>query len=214
MKVSELFEAVEAEDLGKIGFTTGPDGEFIVRPTVTKGPIVNAMYWVFKDLIGKKGVTISALRKKRFGKAVPTELTKNDGTYVINNRVARLVIKGVAEDALQAIVDKATAKARSEAKKDAKYKADAPKRKAEMSKIQAEKRKKDLVDYAEKYGKGTWNRVTYRQEGGDDGYAYVLRVDGRPTYTGLTQREAMYEKERAVEEIAKREKLGKYATTK
>jgi hypothetical protein len=212
MKVQELFESTE--DLGKIAFTAGTDGEFIVRPTVTKGPMVNAMYWVFRDLIGKKGVTITALRKKRYGQAVPTELDENDGTYVINNRVTRLVIKGVAEDTLQGVVDKATKKAEGDAKKEAKYKSDAPKRKAEASKYNSEKRKTDLAKYAELYGKGTWNRVTYRQEGGDDGYSYVIRVDGRSKWNGLTQREATHYKEREVDEIAKREKLGKYAESK
>lgn len=38
-------------------------------------------------------------------------------------------------------------------------------------------------------------KVTYRQEGGDDGYCYVLRVDGIARYTGLTRRQAQYEKE-------------------
>lgn len=38
-------------------------------------------------------------------------------------------------------------------------------------------------------------KVTYRQEGGDDGYSYVLRVDGRAVLNGLSQREARYEKD-------------------
>lgn len=37
-------------------------------------------------------------------------------------------------------------------------------------------------------------KVTYRQEDGDDGYCYVLRVDGRAILNGLTLREARYEK--------------------
>lgn len=35
-------------------------------------------------------------------------------------------------------------------------------------------------------------RVTYRQEGGDDGYCYVVRVDGQERWNGLTRREAVY----------------------
>jgi len=39
--------------------------------------------------------------------------------------------------------------------------------------------------------------VTYRQEEGDDGYCYCVRVDGRAvTYPSLTRSEAMYEKAR------------------
>ena len=33
-------------------------------------------------------------------------------------------------------------------------------------------------------------KVTYRQEGGDDGYCYVIRVDGVARCAGLTRREA------------------------
>lgn len=43
------------------------------------------------------------------------------------------------------------------------------------------------------------------------GDAYVVRVDGRAKYSGLTLRQATYEKERAVDDLAKKEKLGKYA---
>lgn len=39
-------------------------------------------------------------------------------------------------------------------------------------------------------------KVTYRQEGGDDGYCYVIRVDGIARCAGLTRREAQWEKER------------------
>lgn len=210
MKVSELFEAV-GEDIGNITIAAGSDGEFVVRSSMTKGPMVGAMFSVFKDLIDKKGVTITVLRKNRHGKAVPTALTKDDTLYVMNNRIVRLNVKGVAEAALQAVVDKAMKKAQNEVEKTAKYKADAPKRKAEAAKYNAEKRKGDMAEYDKKYGKGTWNRVTYKQEGGDDGYQYVVRVDGRSKWNGLTQREAMSYKLREVDAIAKREKLGKYA---
>lgn len=35
-------------------------------------------------------------------------------------------------------------------------------------------------------------RVKYCQEGGDDGYCYVVRVDGSIRWSGLTRREAHY----------------------
>lgn len=35
-------------------------------------------------------------------------------------------------------------------------------------------------------------KVTYRQEGGDDGYCYVVRVDGRVLTNGCTRRQAQY----------------------
>lgn len=208
MKVSELLR--EDADVGTLEISTEGDS-FVVRAKPTTGWIVTAVYWTFRELIGKRGIKVSALRKKRYGKAVKTELTSSDAMYVMDNRVTRLIIDGVTQDKLQEVVDKAVAKAKKEAAAAQRHKDNAPKRKAEAAKYQAEKRKTDLAGYAEKYGKGTWNRVTYKQEGGDDGYSYVLRVDGRVKHNGLTQREATYYKEREVDEIAKREKLGKYA---
>jgi hypothetical protein len=35
-------------------------------------------------------------------------------------------------------------------------------------------------------------KVTYRQEGGDDGYCYVLRVDGRAVCNGMQRSEAKW----------------------
>lgn len=44
-------------------------------------------------------------------------------------------------------------------------------------------------------------KVTYRQEGGDDGYCYQVRVDGVARgYASLTRREAQYEKRRILEQ--------------
>lgn len=52
-------------------------------------------------------------------------------------------------------------------------------------------------------------KVTYRQEDGDDGYCYCVRVDGRAvTYASLTRREAMYEKERILAEWHVKHNLG------
>ena len=45
------------------------------------------------------------------------------------------------------------------------------------------------------------NRVTYRQEGGDDGYQYVVRVDGRAKWSGLTRTEAAYYKQLEVTKL-------------
>lgn len=68
------------------------------------------------------------------------------------------------------------------------------------------------AEKAEKeFGKGTWKRVVFKQEGGNDGYQYVVRVDGRPVMSGLTRREAEAEKLTQVNKIAKAQKLGKYA---
>jgi hypothetical protein len=44
-------------------------------------------------------------------------------------------------------------------------------------------------------------KITYRQEDGDDGYCYCVRVDGRAvTYASLTRNEAMHHKNRLLGE--------------
>lgn len=145
----------------------------------------------------------------------PVTKSPTDALKLLDNRPNGLIFKfetpDGAKEALEASADKATKKIEREEKSAAKYKADAPKRKAEASKFASEQRKKTMAEYEKLYGKGTWNRVTYKQEGGDDGYQYVVRVDGRAIMNGLTQREAMYQKTKMVDGIAKKEKLGKYA---
>jgi hypothetical protein len=202
MKVSELFEG---QALGTLSVSPSGDG-FVVNASSKSGPIVGAIYWVWKTLSTKKGVTV----KMKSGKAVE----KNDGFKLFDNRPQGLVFFGADEDTVKAAADAAVAKVEKELKAAAKHKADAPKRRAEASKFNAELRKGDMAEKAKLYGKGTWGRVTYRQEGGDDGYQYVVRVDGRSKWNGLTQRQAAYEKEREVDAIAQREKLGKYAEAK
>jgi hypothetical protein len=41
-------------------------------------------------------------------------------------------------------------------------------------------------------------KITAKQEGGDDGYCYVVRVDGRVFMTGLTRSEVPYYKSQAM----------------
>lgn len=48
-------------------------------------------------------------------------------------------------------------------------------------------------------------KITYRQEDGDDGYCYVLRIDGRMHLNGLTRREAIAEKEHILTKLAFKE---------
>lgn len=42
-------------------------------------------------------------------------------------------------------------------------------------------------------------KITAKQEGGDDGYCYVVRVDGRAFVNGLTRSEVPYYKRKALE---------------
>jgi hypothetical protein len=201
MKVSELFEEQAA---GSLSVTEHGSG-YAVTASSKSGPIIRAVYDVYKAFIGKKGVSIY------MKSGLQLDNNPRAALKLLDNRPQSLVFKGVDKADLEAAAAKAVAKIEREEKSRAKHKADAPKRKSEASKYAAEKRKKDMAEYEKKYGKGTWGRVTYKQEGGDDGYQYVLRVDGRSKYNGLSLRQAMYEKERAVNEIAKREGLGKYA---
>jgi hypothetical protein len=56
-------------------------------------------------------------------------------------------------------------------------------------------------------------RVTYRQEDGDDGYCYCVRVDGKAvTHASLTRTEAMHYRDRVEGDLVKKgEKLrGRY----
>ena len=41
-------------------------------------------------------------------------------------------------------------------------------------------------------------KITARQEGGDDGYCYVVRIDGRSFINGLTRHEVPYYKKLAL----------------
>lgn len=42
-------------------------------------------------------------------------------------------------------------------------------------------------------------KITAKQEGGNDGYCYVIRVDGKEYVNGLTRAEVPYYKKRALE---------------
>lgn len=41
-------------------------------------------------------------------------------------------------------------------------------------------------------------KITAKQEGGDDGYCYVIRLDGRSCFDGLTRYQLAYYKEQAL----------------
>lgn len=47
-------------------------------------------------------------------------------------------------------------------------------------------------------------KITAKQEGGDDGFCYVVRVDGKVYQTGLTRREVPHYKEQALREWNKK----------
>lgn len=199
-----LLESAELE-----AYTIEPAGAgFVVGTKAKAGPTLDVLRYVYKAVGEKKGVTV----KMKSGRTL--EPGYKAMMKILDNRPNGLVFIGVEKDALQAAVDSGIEKVKRDVIAKEKHKAGAPERKKEAAKFDAEERKRSMAAYDQKYGKGTWKRVTYRQEGGDDGYSYVVRVDGRSKWNGLTQREAMHYKEQEVNDIAKREKLGKYADVK
>lgn len=65
-------------------------------------------------------------------------------------------------------------------------------------------------DTKAKYGNAP-SRVKTRQVGGDDGYQYMVFVDGRAVIKGLTRSEATFYVNQEIDRLAKKEKMGKYA---
>lgn len=205
----ELQQISEAAD-EILPITVSVTGDkFTISTTAKKGPTLDVIFQVFNAFNRKRGFKVTM---KAGGTADVSRMLRNrpNGFVVIAKDSVgdkeKFVLKMI-EDSIK----KGTEKIKRQLQADAKYKADAPARKAAASKLNSEQRKADLAAYAVKYGKGTWNRVTYRQEGGDDGYQYVVRVDGRAIMNGLTQHQARYEKERQVKAIAQKEKLGQFA---
>lgn len=212
MKVTELFEAYvevpKLENIGTIGVKQ--DGNiYTVSASARKGPIMAGIYLVCKTLSGKKGYTLKTLAGKVIDQAVLFKLfdTRPYGVKVESDAPN-------AAETIQKAADAATAQVIADFKKMLQHKKEAPARKAAASKYAAAGRKEDMAKYDELYGKGTWNRVTYRQEGGDDGYQYVVRVDGKVIDNGLTLSSAKYEKRDAVKRLAKKEGLGTYGAKK
>jgi hypothetical protein len=208
MKVSELFEAIVDDHISDITVTDKGDGSFLINsPKAIRGATLDVLMNVFNAFEKKAGVTM----KSKAG----LEL---DYWRMAKNRPNGFIVsfkkpEGMKEK-LEAAVEDQKAKVLKKIKSDAAYKAKAPERRKEASKANAVYAKQDKEERDKKYGKGTWNRVTYRQEGGDDGYQYVLRIDGRAVLNGLTRYSAEGEKRMALAKIAKDEGLGEYAKKK
>ncbi len=208
MKVSELFETVlAAGDVLPITVKDNGEGSFTVNSAAKNGPTLDAIFKVWNSFHGKRGVTT----KSKAG----LEL---DAHRMLKNRPNGVVIafkdaEG-AKEKLEAAVEKAVAAVQREVKSNASYKAKAPERKKAASAANAVYAKADKEARDKKYGKGTWERITYKQEGGDDGYQYVLRVDRRAVMNGLTRNQAEGEKRMLAAKLAKEAGLGEYAKKK
>jgi hypothetical protein len=204
--LEEAFEDPTAK-LSPVTVTAKGDDAFVVGTTAKSGPTMDQIFAVWKDFEKKKGCTVT------LKSGLPADFNR-----MFKNRPNGLVVKFKdptgAKEALEASVKKAEESILRQQKKAAAWKAKAPERKKEAAKFDSQLRAEEMKKYDELYGKGTWKRVTYKQEGGDDGYQYVVRVDGRSIINGQTLSQAKYEKQRAVEALAKKEKLGKFADKK
>ena len=201
MKVSELLSE------GEIGtLTISQEGDkLIVKCTQRSGILARfGVAHLARNIVKGK---VRAF-KMHFDKKTEVEDIRRLG------EVSKLAFTGITKEKLQAEVDKTIAHFRKEEEAEEAYKAKAPERKAAKAKYNSQKRKDELAKYDELYGKGTWGRVTYMQRGGDDGYSYVVRVDGKTLHNGLTQSQAIRQKKIEVQNIAKREKLGMYWQSK
>jgi hypothetical protein len=180
--------------------TDAGDGKFVVSVTPTSGPLVSFVRTIAYDLSRKRGFEVtmkSGLELPRWAK------------FKANAVVIKTSSK---ENVMKAVVD-AVAKVNKEIAgyKKAKEQANSPEQKKKDAEFRS-KQAKDRKDKLEQeYGKGTWNRVKIRQVGGDDGYQWTLFVDGQMRRSGMMKMEAEASQRRAADEIAKKEKLGKYA---
>lgn len=171
-----------------------PDGWWKVSVAATAGPLIHLI--------------------RTLAYSAPTQVRTKSGTKLPNYGAFKangILMKAASRDVLDARIEKAIRKHNSYVKSETRHKERAPERKAAAAKYSADQAKQRRAEQEAKYGKGTAQRVTYRQEGGDDGYQYVVRVDGRAKWDGLTQSQAMHYAEQERNEIAKREKLGQYA---
>lgn len=202
MKVSELlFEArftdadlVSEKDLR---VEEQPDGTFKVSVGVTSGPLINLIRTLAY-------ATPSRIKTKSGGELPRWDKFKANG----------IIVKVPNRDTLNKMIERAIKTHNKYVKQDVKWAAGADDRKKEASKRSAEDAKQRKAELEAEFGKGTAARVKYRQEGGDDGYQYVVRVDGVKRWDGLTQREAMYYARKEMDEIAKERKIGKYEEKK
>lgn len=124
------------------------------------------------------------------------------------------IVKSESLQQLKDVAEKQLKRFNVKQEREKLHKDSAPERKRQGSIYYSALRKEALKAYDEKYGKGTWGRVTFRQEGGDDGGSYVVRVDGQERWNGLTRRLAEYYKKVEVEKLAKKEKLGTFGNSK
>jgi hypothetical protein len=205
--LKELLLEATSDSLSTVKVEALGDGKFLVSCKETKGPMLAVISSIASHFEYQKGVLITTKS------GLPADYKR-----LMSNKYNAFIFKfskpDGAKERLEKVAQKALkAKANSIAK-EAKWKAGAADRKKEAQRYYADERKKNVEELEKLYGKGTYKRVKYRQVGGDDGYQYVVFVDGRPKWNGLTQSEARYYAKNEMDNIAKKEHLGKYSKLK
>jgi hypothetical protein len=176
-------------------------GKLLVSVTPTAGPLINFMRSLVFNLQRKKGYVVamkSGIELPRWDK------------FKAN---AFQVVKYPSKDELKAIIA-TSVKAHNNSitkEKQAIARANSPEQKKKDAEFRSQQTKSRKEKLEQEYGKGTWDRVKIRQVGGDDGYQWTLFVDGQERMNGMTKSSAESAQENAADEIAKKEKLGKYA---
>ena len=169
--------------------------------------------WVKISTKASSGPSVSKIKSIMYTASADGYETKSKSGGTIkpaNFKANGLLVRTTIEKA-KALLQKSDKQDAEEAERIKANKESRVANKAASAKNDREAKKAMTAKYDELYGKGTWNRVTAKQEGGDDGYSYAVRVDGRKRVGGLHKSEVAFEKLQAVQELAKKEKLGKYA---
>lgn len=206
-------EAKEPKEIEPITVSKSADDRWEVATKAKTEPTLSVIFEIAKHLVEKSGskVKITNLKGKVTDKTSIYDMyrAKPSRFFATSEKLSdeeleTLLVK-VRDDAVTAMTKRQKALAAAKAKRET------PAYKKEVNAVRAKAAKAKTDDLEATYGKGTWKRTSIKQEGGDDGYSYVLRVDGVKKMSGLTKREAEAEQRSAANAIAKREKIGKYA---
>lgn len=209
MLLSELLTEAVAKKLEPITITKQEDGRWEIATKAKTMPTVGVIATMIRELVTKHKTKV--VMSNAAGKVMSEEAA----WAAIRNKPSRFFATSekMTDDRLEELLtklrDKGIREEEAHAKAVAKRKS--PEYKKEVAAVRNAASKEKTAEMEQMYGKDTWKSITYKQEGGDDGYQYVVRVKGKAVESGLTQREAMAKKKSLANEIAKKNKTGKYA---
>lgn len=213
MLIQELFEAVGAKTVEPVNVSKSSDGRWEVATKAKTQPTLSVIFEIAKRLVSKSAskVVITNLKGKVTDKDNIYDLyrAKPNRIFVASEKLSddelETLLTKTRDDAVEAVEKTERNVAKAKAKRET------PAYKKQVNAIRAAKTKAANDDRDALYGKGTWKRTSIKQEGGDDGHQYVLRVDGVAKLSGMTKLEAEYAQRRAADALAKKAKIGKYA---